>query len=68
MIIENPTDGPPKVVFRPIWVCPLCGRTMIFEKGVNRLCIFKRKTICFDCDSSMFTDAVQNRKRGIRNV
>lgn len=65
MIIENPTDGPPKIVFRPIWVCPLCGRIMIFEKGVNRLCGFfklERKTICFDCDNSIFTDAVRGRK------
>jgi len=52
MIIENPMNRPPKVVFRPIWRCPLCGRIMIFEKGVNKWCDYfvKRRTICFDCD------------------
>lgn len=63
MIIENPKNRPPKVVFRPIWVCPLCDRTMILEKGVNRWCSYflERKTICFDCDSR-YTDAIQGRK------
>ena len=63
MIIENPMYRPPKVVFRPIWRCPHCGRTMIFEKGVNRWLGYDgRGTICFDCDKFWYTDAVQGRK------
>lgn len=63
MIIDNPRKRPPKVVFRPIWKCPYCDRIMIFEKGVNRWCGYfvERRTICFDCDTDKFTDAIRSR-------
>jgi len=64
MIIENPRNRPPKAVFRPLWKCPFCDRTMIFEWGINRWCGFfmERKTICFDCNKEKYTDAVHGRK------
>ena len=52
MIIEPPSERPPKIFWRPIWRCRSCGRTMIFERGVNRWGGFygERINICPKCD------------------